>query len=74
VTFERDAAGRIVSVVDPDGKKVKYEYDTKGDLIAVKDRENNPTKFKYEDEDRPHFLTEVIDPLGRRGVISCPVD
>jgi YD repeat-containing protein len=39
VTFERDAAGRIVSVVDPDGKKVKYEYDAKGDLVAVKDRE-----------------------------------
>ena len=68
VTFERDAAGRIVSVVDPDGKKVKYEYDAKGDLVAVKDRENNPTQFKYEDEDRPHFLTEVIDPLGRSGV------
>ncbi len=68
VTFERDAAGRIVSVVDPDGKKVKYEYDTKGDLVAVKDREENRTQFKYEDEDRPHFLTEVIDSLGRRGV------
>jgi RHS repeat-associated protein len=68
VTFERDAEGRIVSVVDPDGKKVKYEYDAKGDLVAVKDREENPTQFKYEDEDRPHFLTEVIDPLGRSGV------
>jgi RHS repeat-associated protein len=37
-------------------------------LVAVKERENNPTQFKYEDEDRPHFLTEVIDPLGRSGV------
>jgi YD repeat-containing protein len=68
VTFERDAAGRIVSVTDPDGKKVKYEYDAKGDLVAVKDREENWTQFKYEDEDRPHFLTEVIHPLGRSGV------
>jgi YD repeat-containing protein len=68
VTFERDAQGRIVSVVDPDGKKVKYEYDAKGDLVAVKDREKNLTQFKYEDEKRPHFLTEVIDPLGRSGV------
>nr|WP_228057013.1 putative Ig domain-containing protein [Tychonema sp. LEGE 07203] len=68
VTFERDVAGRIVSVVDPDGKKVKYEYDAKGDLVAVKDRENNATRFVYEDEDRPHFLTEVIDSLGRSGV------
>jgi large repetitive protein len=68
VTFERDAAGRIVSVVDPAGKKVKYEYDAKGDLVAVTDRETNRTQFKYEDADRPHFLTEVIDPLGRSGV------
>ncbi|WP_293313893.1 putative Ig domain-containing protein [Microcoleus sp. PH2017_08_TRC_O_A] len=68
VVFERDVQGRIVGVVDPDGKKVKYEYDAKGDLIAVKDRENNRTQFKYEDADRPHFLTEVIDPLGRSGV------
>ncbi|AFZ10677.1 RHS repeat-associated core domain protein (plasmid) [Oscillatoria nigro-viridis PCC 7112] len=68
VTFERDAAGRIVGVVDPDGKKVKYEYDAKGDLVAVKDRENNTTRFVYGDEDRPHFLTEVIDSLGRSGV------
>ncbi|MFB8798280.1 MAG: putative Ig domain-containing protein [Microcoleus sp.] len=68
VTFERDAAGRIVGVVDPDGKKVKYEYDAKGDLVAVKDRENNTTRFEYGDEDRPHFLTEVIDSLGRSGV------
>ncbi|MFB8796567.1 MAG: RHS repeat-associated core domain-containing protein, partial [Microcoleus sp.] len=68
VTFERDVAGRIVGVVDPDGKKVKYEYDGKGDLVAVKDRENNATRFEYGDEDRPHFLTEVIDSLGRSGV------
>ncbi|MEG3928593.1 putative Ig domain-containing protein [Microcoleus sp. T3_D1] len=68
VTFDRDVAGRIVGVVDPDGKKVKYEYDAKGDLVAVKDRENNATRFVYGDEDRPHFLTEVIDSLGRSGV------
>jgi len=37
-------------------------------LVAVKDRENNATRFEYEDEDRPHFLTEVIDPLRRSGV------
>jgi RHS repeat-associated protein len=68
VTFERDTQGRIVSVVDPAGEKVKYEYDAKGDLIAVRDRETNRTQFKYEDADRPHFLTEVIDPLNRSGV------
>jgi RHS repeat-associated protein len=68
VTFERDSQGRIVSVTDPAGEKVRYEYDAKGDLVAVQDRETNRTQFKYEDADRPHFLTEVIDPLGRSGV------
>ncbi|MCC3519827.1 MAG: hypothetical protein JGK25_31040 [Microcoleus sp. PH2017_18_LLB_O_A] len=68
VTFERDVVGRIVGVVDPDGQKVKYEYDSKGDLVAVKDRENNTTSFKYEAANNPHFLTEVIDSLGRTGV------
>jgi len=29
---------------------------------------NNTTRFEYGDEDRPHFLTEVIDSLGRSGV------
>ncbi|MCC3595178.1 RHS repeat-associated core domain-containing protein, partial [Microcoleus sp. PH2017_28_MFU_U_A] len=39
-----------------------------GDLVAVKDRENNTTSFKYEAANNPHFLTEVIDSLGRTGV------
>ncbi|MCC3595807.1 MULTISPECIES: putative Ig domain-containing protein [unclassified Microcoleus] len=68
VTFERDVAGRIVGVVDPDGKKVQYQYDSKGDLVGVKDRENNTTSFKYEAANNPHFLTEVVDALGRSGV------
>ncbi|NES96694.1 MAG: RHS repeat protein, partial [Desertifilum sp. SIO1I2] len=68
VTFGRDAIGRITTVTDPMGHQVKYEYDAQGDLVAVKDREENRTQFKYEDEDRPHFLTEVIDPLGQTGV------
>ena len=68
VIFGRDASGRIVNVVDPNGEKIEYEYDGKGDLVAVTDREDNKTRFVYEDEDRKHFLTEVIDPLGRSGV------
>ncbi|MEZ2277233.1 MAG: polymorphic toxin-type HINT domain-containing protein [Microcoleus sp.] len=67
VTFERDVVGRIVGVVDPDGKKVQYQYDSKGDLVGVKDRENNTTTFKYEAANNPHFLTEVVDALGRTG-------
>lgn len=67
VTFERDAQGRITTVTDPLGNQVTYEYDALGDLVAVTDREGNVTQFKY-DETQPHYLDEVIDPLGRSGV------
>ncbi|ELS31336.1 MULTISPECIES: RHS repeat-associated core domain-containing protein, partial [Pseudanabaena] len=68
VTFQRDASGRITSVTDPLGQVVKYQYDAKGDLIGVSDRESNTTQFKYAQPTRDHFLTEVVDPLGRSGV------
>ena len=67
VTFGRDTQGRITTVTDPMGKQIKYEYDSKGDLIKVTDRENNTTQFKY-NNDQPHYLDEIIDPLGRTGI------
>ncbi|NET91148.1 MAG: hypothetical protein F6K45_24165 [Kamptonema sp. SIO1D9] len=69
VTFERDILGRIVAAIDPEGNKIKYEYDTQGDLVGVVDREGNTTGFEY-DSQRKHYLTEIIDPLGRSGVRS----
>ena len=69
VTFERDPQGRITAVIDPEGNRITYEYDDLGDLIAVTDREGNRTQFNYE-EDIPHFLDDIIDPLGRIGVRS----
>ncbi len=67
VTFGRDTQGRITTVTDPMGKQIKYEYDSKGDLIKVTDQENNTTQFKY-NNDQPHYLDEIIDPLGRTGI------
>ncbi|WP_017327146.1 putative Ig domain-containing protein [Synechococcus sp. PCC 7336] len=67
ISFERDASGRIAAIVDPDGNRIRYEYDAAGDLVAVTDRENNRTRFDYSDE-RAHFLSEIIDPLGRSGI------
>ncbi|UBF29556.1 hypothetical protein K9N68_14015 [Kovacikia minuta CCNUW1] len=67
VTFERDAQGRIQSVIDPSGKRVTYAYDALGDLVAVTDRDNNTTQFDYNDN-RAHYLENVIDPLNRPGV------
>ncbi len=68
VTFERDAQGRIVSVLDPTGELIRYQYDANGDLVGVTDREENTTRFEYEEPSKAHFLTSVIDPLGREGV------
>ena len=68
VTFERDAQGRIVSVKDPTGELIRYQYDGNGDLISVTDREENATRFVYNEPSKAHFLTSVIDPLGREGV------
>jgi len=67
VTFGRDTQGRITTVTDPMGKQIKYEYDSKGDLIKVTDRENNTTQFKYNNAN-PHYLDQIIDPLGRTGI------
>ncbi len=67
VTFERNASGRIVAAIDPEGNKIQYEYDENGDLIGVTDREENTTRFEYHEE-REHYLEEIIDPLGRSGV------
>jgi RHS repeat-associated protein len=68
VSFERDAAGRIVGVIDPEGDRIGYDYDEFGDLVGVTDREDNTTEFVYDLDERPHFLEEIIDPLGRSGV------
>ncbi len=32
------------------------------------DREENTTQFVYDVGDRPHYLNEIVDPLGRSGV------
>ncbi|ACK68468.1 YD repeat protein (plasmid) [Rippkaea orientalis PCC 8801] len=67
VKFNRDAKGRITSIVDPMGNVIKYDYDGHGDLIKVIDREENETKFDYSEE-RKHYLERIIDPLNREAV------
>jgi len=68
ITFERDAQNRIVAIIDPEGNRIEYSYDDQGNLAAVADREGNVTQFVYDVPDRPHYLNEIIDPLGRSGV------
>jgi YD repeat-containing protein len=63
----RDPHGRIISVMDPAGHSVSYEYDAQGDLVGVTDRQTDTTRFVYSTA-KPHYLEQMIDPLGRTGV------
>ena len=65
VPFERDAAGRITRITDPQGNHLDYAYDASGDLISVIDREGNATTFSY---DATHRLLSATDPLGNVGL------
>jgi RHS repeat-associated protein len=66
VTFQRDPEGRITSASDPAGHAITYTYDANGDLTSVTDRDGNTTRLTYR-ADRPHYLDQVSDPLGRTG-------
>ncbi|MEM6470111.1 MAG: FG-GAP-like repeat-containing protein [Planctomycetota bacterium] len=66
ITFGRDAQGRIQTITDPRGNTITYRYSGSGDLISVTDRENQTSRYVYE-AGQPHYLREVIDPLGRLG-------
>jgi RHS repeat-associated protein len=68
ITFDLDPQGRVIAAHDPMGNTVKYQYDASGDLAAVTDRSGNITQFVYDAPGHPHYLTQVIDPLGRTGV------
>src|SRR6185503_14899528 len=41
ITFNRDALGRIRSVIDPAGNPQTYTYDVAGNLVAYTDNEHN---------------------------------
>ena len=51
----------------PDGRSLVYAYDPAGDLVSVTDREGAVTAFTYEEE-LPHHLRDIQDPLGRRPI------
>ncbi len=61
VGIERDAAGRIVSVVAPGGERVSYAYDAAGDLVEVTGRRGETVGYGY---DGDHNLVRIDDPSG----------
>ncbi|WP_353929182.1 putative Ig domain-containing protein [Okeanomitos corallinicola TIOX110] len=68
IEFLRDSEGRITEIIDTAGESIKYDYNANGDLVSVTDRTNNTTELVYEQPQLPHYLTEVVDPLGRSGI------
>ena len=64
VPFIRDALGRISEIIDPAGKRLTYAYDARGDLRSFTDQVTNVTQYLYSTA-RAHYLTNIIDPLGR---------
>lgn len=66
IRFQRDVIGRIRSITDPNGNRIKYTYSLEGNLLSVVDRENHETSFTYHRE-RQHYLDTIVDPLGRVG-------
>jgi len=69
VPFTRDPQGRITSIqgpgAGPNPPKVTYAYDANGNLVSFVDQLNNQTQYFYENASFPHYLTRVLDPLGR---------
>ncbi|MEL7496446.1 MAG: putative Ig domain-containing protein [Planctomycetota bacterium] len=66
IEFEKDVAGKITRITDPNGNSVQYAYD-EGRLISSTDRLGNETQYVY-DSGESNFLSDVIDPLGRTGI------
>ncbi|HBE70079.1 MAG TPA: hypothetical protein DDW52_18180, partial [Planctomycetaceae bacterium] len=67
ITITRDREGRVSRITDPAGEHFSYEYDQSGNLSRSIDRNGAETTYSYTIE-RPNYLDQVVDPLGRNGV------
>lgn len=67
VPFVRDASGRIKEIITPDGSRLAYTFDTSGDLRRFTDQLSNVTQYAYSTA-RQHYLTNIIDSLGRQAL------
>jgi RHS repeat-associated protein len=67
ILFQRDGAGRITKVTDPEGHNCAYTYDTNGDLTEFKDRVQTEDSAKGKVTytyypDGKHNLKDISDP------------
>ncbi len=70
LSIGRDASGRITAITEPvvagsPPRALHYGYNGAGDLITVVDQQGTTTNYFYEDLAHPHYLTKIVDPLGR---------
>lgn len=64
IQFQRDHLGRVTQILDPAGNEISYHYDASGNLVSVTDQTQLMTQFSY-DANQAHYLSGVVDPLGR---------
>ena len=62
IEFQRDAAGRIISIVDPKGALLAYTYDALGRLSSARDALGQVTSYQYSGNSA--LITAVIAPGG----------
>lgn len=70
IQFNRDANGRITSIVDPAGHSINYEYDGSGNLKKVENQSDVTSEYEYEDPSNPHFMTTQGGDLDNCGCAS----
>ena len=63
VSFQRDAAGRITAITDPQGGIINYTYNAAGELARVTDQAGRYTSFSYFTT-LAHYLNQILDPAG----------
>lgn len=68
ILWERDAEGRITSIIDPAGNRLHYRYDALGDLVEFENQIGDITRMSYL-SDPAHYLESVIDPHGQQVVL-----
>ena len=65
ILWERDAQGRITSIIDPAGNRLHYRYDALGDLVEFENQIGDVTRMSYL-TDPAHYLESVTDPHGQQ--------
>ncbi|MCC6425177.1 MAG: RHS repeat protein, partial [Phycisphaerales bacterium] len=70
LTLAYNAAGRLATITDPDGRKTRYSYDASGEhLISVQEYDGRITQFAYltgQGASREHALSQISYPDGSR--------